>query len=116
MPDHDHAEYATRTELNGFGGRVDGLKERVASQEAKMNRADRDVEKLFELVERNIKTVHDFQVTSQALVSTVQLSCEKSMANVDKKVSALKWWLVGGLGVIVIMMKTLPGLAKLFGG
>lgn len=115
MPDHDHSEYATRSELNGFGCRVDTMKERVAAQEAKMGRTEQDVTKLFVLVEALMETTRAFELSSQKAVGEMQVNCEKAVASIGLKVSALKWWIIGGLGAIGVFLRILFP-AGYFGG
>lgn len=116
MPDHEHSTYATRSELNGFGGRVDSLKERVASQEAKVERTERDVSKIFDLVEDVAKTTQAFEVATQKAIGEMRVHCERSVSSIDTKVSNLKWWTLGGLGALGFAYRAIaPILSRLVG-
>lgn len=98
MPDHSHDQYATREEVNGFGGRVDGLKERVAVQEAETKRNTEDVTKLFSALTDAVKTQAAFETDTATRFGKMETALVSSVGVIDKKVSNLKWWIMGGIG------------------
>lgn len=107
MNDHHHSEYATHVEVNGFGQRVDGLKERTAVQESKTMRNEKDIQDIFTLVGNNAKAAEDFRTATATKFGELETAMVDSVGAIDKKVSNLKWWLLGGLGAAGTILKYL---------
>ena len=107
MSDHHHSEYSTHAEVNGFGQRVDGLKERTAVQESKTTRNEKDIQDIFKLVGDNAQAAQDFKTTTATKFGELETAMVNSVGAIDKKVSNLKWWLLGGLGAAGTILKYL---------
>jgi len=107
MPDHAHTEYATHGEVNAFGERVNRVEVSQGEERTKTKRNEQDITRLFDLVGKNAQTVMDFQTATATRFGQIETSITASVASVDKKVSNLKWWILGGLGVLGVVLRFL---------
>lgn len=57
MEQHEHGEYATHTEVNQFGKRVNDVEVSQAEERVKTGRNEEDIQSIFTLVETNAKTI-----------------------------------------------------------
>lgn len=103
MPGDD--EHATAREVNGFGGRLNKVEISQAEERTKTRRNEQDITKLFELASKNVEAVGEFEQATTKQFGEVQTLVAISVGAIDKKVSNLKWWMLGGLGAVGTVLK-----------
>lgn len=59
MADHEHNEYATVRDLNGFGDRVSRVERSQEGLRVQMERNNKDIQDIFKLSSENTKIVGD---------------------------------------------------------
>ena len=100
MPDHAHHEYATGTDLNGLGGRLNQAEIVLGQEQTKTTRNEKDIAEVAKLVARNAETAQRFQLDTVTRFGGVETSIANSVGCIDKKVSNLKWWILGAAGTL----------------
>ncbi len=68
---HEHKEYATHRDLNGFGKRVNDVEGDTRENTVKSERNEQDITKLFDLAGENTRGINGLEKTVAGLVGRV---------------------------------------------
>ena len=96
--DHSHPELATARDLNGLGGRLNEAEIALSAEKTKTERNEKDIAEVTKLVAKNAETAQQFALDTSDRFGKVETSIVNSVGLIDKKVSNLKWWILGGIG------------------
>lgn len=71
MTDHEHSDYVKRTELDGFGKRLNEAEKEQEGVKVKTERNEADITKLFQLAGENAKGLNAIENTLASLLGRI---------------------------------------------
>ncbi len=105
MPDHTHAEYAIDKDLNGLGSRLNNAQVALGEGGVKIERNEKDIAEVAKLVASNAATAQQFALDTITRFGKMETSIVNSVGIIEKKVSNLKWYIMGGVAATGVALR-----------
>jgi hypothetical protein len=104
MNDHAHREYATTREVDGFGKRVGKVETSQAEEKAKTTRNAEDIQRLFDLAEKNATNTGKVGEAATTAIHSLELATTAAIHEVDVRVGAMRWQITGAVAAAVTIL------------
>lgn len=103
MNDHEHREYATTRDLNGVGGKVESMRERVAVNTERSKTNKQEITQLF-----------DLHRDTEKQVGQVAQTCTHEIGKVSGSVIKIRTQLGIAVGIVIVVLEVAAKLLDRF--